>query len=329
MPQVYHSNARTNSYTRKIIQNSDLTNIELSKRFGIDVKTIIKWRNRDFLEDKSSRPKTIHYALSSLEKGVIEIVRKITWMQLDELTDTIKDIFPHANRSNVYRTLTAFNINRVPEEKKEEAQKFKEYEPGFLHIDVTYLPKFEGQKYYLFVAIDRATRVIYFDVYKNKTSENATKFLKKCKEFFPFYINHILTDNGAEFTDKFVGGKNIVSGNHKFDEECAEDNIDHRLTAPYTPKTNGMVERVNGTIKNATIKAENYDNIDELKLDLKKFMIFYNFNRRHGSLKKELKVRTPFDAIKSWFKIKPEIFKISPDIFQENAFKIMEQRGET
>jgi hypothetical protein len=44
-----------------------------------------------------------------------------------------------ANRSNVYRTLKAFGINRVPEEKKEQAKKFKEYEPGYLHVDVTYL----------------------------------------------------------------------------------------------------------------------------------------------------------------------------------------------
>ncbi len=40
-----------------------------------------------------------------------------------------------------------------------------------------------------------------------------------------------------------------------------------------------MVERVNGTIKNATIKAEDYDNIDDVKKDLNKFLIFYNFNR--------------------------------------------------
>jgi len=84
-----------------------------------------------------------------------------------------------------------------------------------------------------------------------------------------------------------------------------------------------MVERVNGTIiaersevnplwKNATIKAEEYQNIDDVKKDLDKFLIYYNFNRRHGSLKKELrvivplqgtiKVRTPFEAVQSWFR---------------------------
>jgi transposase InsO family protein len=48
--------------------------------------------------------------------------------------------------------------------------------------------------------------------------------------------------------------------------------IEHRLTQPVTPKTNGMVERVNGTIKNATVKAITYQNIDEMKQDLNKFL---------------------------------------------------------
>jgi len=80
--------------------------------------------------------------------------------------------------------------------------------------------------------------------------------------------------------------------------------IEHRLTAPYTPQTNKMVERVNGAIKNATcseaeslsvvwkIKAKDYENIDDVKKDLNRFLIYYNFNRRDGSLRKELKVRT-------------------------------------
>jgi transposase-like protein len=38
---------------------------------------------------------------------------------------------------------------------------------------VTYLPKLAGKKQYLFVAIDRATRVLYFEVYDNKTAANA------------------------------------------------------------------------------------------------------------------------------------------------------------
>lgn len=315
MSQVYHSNARTNQHVREIIQKSDLTNVELADKYSVNVKTISKHRKRDYTEDKSSRPNKIHYALTPLEKELIRVVRTLTWMKLDDLVDTISETISKANRSNIYRTLKHFKINKVPEEQKAKANKFKEYQPGFLHIDVTYLPKLDGQKYYLFVAIDRATRLLYYKVYKNKTADNAVEFLKKCKEFYPFYLSHVLTDNGLEFTDKFARGKNKVSGNHKFDKECQEQEVEHRLTAPSTPQTNGMVERVNGTIKNATIKVEEYKNIDELEADLRKFLIYYNTNRRHSGLKKELKVRTPYEAVKSWFDIEPKIFKISPDEF--------------
>jgi transposase-like protein len=329
MCQVYHSNASTNQHVRDIVQKSDLTNVELANKYNINVKTVSKWKSRDYQEDKSSKPNTIDYALSPLDKELIRVVRTLTWMELDDLVDCVSQNIPKANRSNVYRTLRAFDINQVPQEQKDKAKKFKEYKPGYLHIDVTYLPKFDGVRYYLFVAIDRATRLLYYKVYENKTAANAEAFLKECKEYFPFYITHILTDNGLEFTDKFARGKNNVSGNHKFDIECTKDEIEHRLTAPATPSTNGMVERANGTIKNSTIKATEYKNIEELKADLNNFLIYYNTNRKHGGLKKELKVRTPCEAVKSWFEIEPEIFKISPDEFYAIALNGMVQRCET
>jgi predicted transcriptional regulator len=53
MSQVYHSNARTNQHIREIIQKSNLTNVELAKNYNLNVKTISKWKHRDFVEDKS------------------------------------------------------------------------------------------------------------------------------------------------------------------------------------------------------------------------------------------------------------------------------------
>lgn len=321
MNQSYHTNAKTNSHSREIIQQSSLTNVELSKRFEINEKTVSKWKNRTEVIDKSSRAHTIQRSLTDLEREIIRVVRTLTWMELDDLVESVLPTIPTANRSNVYRTLRHYKVHRVPEEKKEQAKNFKEYEPGYLHIDVTYLPKLKGVKYYLFVAIDRATRLMYFKVYENKTGRNAVEFLEECKTYFPFYISHVLTDNGAEFTDKFTCKKNKASGNHGFDKSCIESNIEHRLTAPFTPKTNGMVERVNGTIKNATVKVLTYKNEAELKADLDKFLVYYNLNRRHGSLRRELKVRTPFEALQCWYRINPDIFRKSPDMFQADLLK--------
>lgn len=73
--------------------------------------------------------------------------------------------------------------------------------------------------------------------------------------FFPFEITRVLTDNGPGFTNRLIKSKkgNLCEKPSKLDEVCEKNNIEHRLTKPNTPKTNGRIERANGTIKNSTI----------------------------------------------------------------------------
>lgn len=79
-----------------------------------------------------------------------------------------------------------------------------------------------------------------------------------------------------------------------------------------------MVERVNGTIKTNTKLKYEYPNRVALEKELSDFLIFYNLHRRHVSLKNELNVKTPFDALEKWFTLKPELFIISPALFKIN-----------
>ena len=262
----------------------------------------------------------IEYALNPLQTALVLSLRKSTWVSIDEVWETMLVENSKISRSSIYRTLKRENINKIPEEKKEKAKKFKEYEPGFLHIDVTYLPKFNGKSYYLFVAIDRCTRAMIYWVYENKTAANTEDFMDKCLAFFPFEITHILTDNGLEFTNRLLVSKKgkLCEKPSKMDLKCEENNIEHRLIKPFTPKTNGMVERVNGIIKNDTILKTQYVSKDEMIIDLSRFIGFYNIYRRHGSLRRELEVKTPFDAVEKWYKLKPEIFKIKPEEFKSN-----------
>lgn|SRR5208282_1840971 len=324
MKQEYHSNATTNIHIRLDINRSDFTNLMLANKFGISEPTVSKWKNRENFEDKSSRPHTIHYALNDFEKTLISSIRRSTWLPLDEVLEMVLLTNPSITRSVVYRTFVHEEINKVPEKEKDKAKKFKEYEPGYLHIDVTYLPKFDGVKYYLFVAIDRATRTLYYEVYDAKTSENAEDFMNKCLDFFPFSISHILTDNGFEFTNKLIKSKtgHYCKKPSKLDVVCEVNNIEHRLTKPSTPKTNGMVERANGTIKNNTIKITEYNNKDEMQNELLKFLMYYIMYRRHGGLRKELNVKTPFEAIEKWFEINPEIFLQKPDEFKNKVLSL-------
>jgi len=324
MKQEYHSNAVTNIHIRNEINGSKLKNSELAEKLNISEATVSKWKNRDSFEDRSSKPNKIHYVFSDLQKAILIQIRKMTWWALDEITEAVFPDNPLSKRSAVYRVFLKENINKKPEAEKEKAKKFKEYEPGYLHIDVTYLPKINGVKYYLFVAIDRATRTLYYKVYENKTAKNTELFMNECLEFFPFGITHVLTYNGLEFTNRLIKSKKgtYCTKSSKFDGICEENDIDHRLTKPFTPKTNGMVERVNDTIKTGTIKRNEYENKYQMNNDLMNFLLHYNLYRRHGSLRKELNVKTPFNAIEKWYKIKPEIFKQSPEEFKNKILSL-------
>ena len=324
MQQVYHFNASTNLNIRTQIQNNLGSNSDLAFRFNISAQTVSKWKNRNFTHDKSCRPQNIEYALSDKERAIAVSLRKSSWLALDEIWEILLEENPKISRSSVHRAFVKEKINKVLVEQKEKAKKFKEYEPGYLHIDVTYLPKFKGKPCYLFVAIDRCTRALIYWVYEQKTAENTEDFMDKCLDFFPFEITHILTDNGLEFTNRLLRSKKgePCTKDSKMDLKCKENDIEHRLTAPFTPKTNGMVERVNGIIKTNTILKNKYQNNQEMNQDLAKFVSFYNLFRRHGSLRKELNVKTPFQAIEKWHQLRPEIFNCSPEMFKNKILNL-------
>ena len=95
---------------------------------------------------------------------------------------------------------------------------------------------------------------------------------------------------------------------HAFDVACARNDIDHRLTKPKHPWTNGQVERMNRTIKDATVKRFHYDTHDELRSHLADFVSAYNFAKRL----KTLKGLTPYEYIcRAWTK-EPERFTLNP-----------------
>src|SRR4029434_8259225 len=91
----------------------------------------------------------------------------------------------------------------------------------------------QSRKRYLYVAIDRASRFVHLAVKDDETERSAVAFLKEAVRAFPFQVTHVLTDRGSCFT---------ADG---FEAACQKLGVEHRKTRPYTPRTNGMVERFN------------------------------------------------------------------------------------
>jgi hypothetical protein len=135
-------------------------------------------------------------------------------------------------------------------------------------------------------------------------------FLRNVVAAFPYKIHKVLTDNGMAFADlpKNRGGPTRrFLGPHIFDRVCLEHGIEHRLTKPYHPWTNGQAERMN---REATVRIFHYEDIDSLKAHVLSFVTTYNFAKQKHL--KALKWKTPFQSICDAWKSNPATFKINP-----------------
>lgn len=309
----FHSNAATNRQQRHLIRHSPQSCRALGTQLCVSQATVHTWKHRDTSEDRSCRPHTIHYALDDQEEQVVLWMRKSGELPLDDLLEAAQPLIPHLRRSSLHRLLERKGCSRLPQKQPQpsgEPGAFKEYGPGFVHIDCFYLPKLEGKRHYCFVAIDRATRLVFLWVYEHKDKAAATDFLRRCLEFFPFKMEKILTDNGREFTLSTFKNRwgTRTKTHHPFEKLCQEQEIEHRQTKPYTPKTNGMVERTNGIIKQGTTKQHTYQSVEEMKHDLQLWFVHYNFFRKHRRIGRI----TPYEAVCLWHQKQPELFLKEP-----------------
>jgi len=187
-----------------------------------------KWRKRDSVEDRSHTPHCLQTTLTPAQEAVAVASRKTLLVSLDDLLAVVREFLnPNVSRSGLDRCLRRHGVGNLREMKvkapKPKHSAFKAYEPGYIHIDVKYLPQMqdETKRRYLFVAIDRATRWVFIRVYNNKTAANARRFLRDLERACPIRIRTILTDNGKEFTDRLFGlRKRSATGEHEFDRLC-------------------------------------------------------------------------------------------------------------
>src|SRR5689334_988232 len=241
-----HPNARTTPAVRAEIARSAEPTGVLAGRYGVSTETVRKWRKRGAADcrDRSSRPRKLPWKASEEERAVVCALRRATGFPLDDLTFVVRHFLPHLGRDNVYRILKAAGLSRRPAPATPEraAAKFKEYELGFVHLDVKHLPKLrtadgERRKRFLFVAIDRRSRSVHLAVKDEETEAGAKAFPEEAVATFPSRVTRLLTDRGSCFTAE------------GFERRCRDLGIEHRKTRPYTPRTNGMVERFNGRVQ--------------------------------------------------------------------------------
>lgn len=162
------------------------------------------------------------------------------------------------------------------------ASELREKELGSLvQIDTKHLYVL-GKRFYLFVAVDSKSRYGFIFCYKNASSLNASDFLLRVIDYFPFQIQAVNTDNGPEFLLNF----------HK---TCEKLNIKHYFTYPHTPKMNGRAERLIQTVEYEFFNYQ-YDLLPDLEEINKRCELFndkYNNRRYHQAIS----YRTPAEFV--------------------------------
>ncbi len=308
MGQILHKRAKTTHAIRNEIQQSEETIAELSRKYGVSQNTVSKWRKRNSVEDAKMGSHKLRTVLTEMDEEIICMFRRKTALPLDDCLISLQDFIPKLTRSNLHRCLKRHGLSVLPKDAPEKKKgKFEQYEIGFFHIDICEIRTGEG-KTYLFVAVDRVSKYAYAEVYDSATISNSATFLRNLIKIVPYKIHRILTDNGVQFTYNLLDARLKPSKTHVFDDICAANNIKHKTTKFRHPWTNGQVERMNRTIKDATIKKYHYDSQTQFKQHLYDFLNVYNFTKKL----KALNFKTPFQFILDKYQNNANLFYTTP-----------------
>jgi transposase InsO family protein len=312
MGQILHGSATTTHAIRTAIQRSKATLKELADQYGLNQKTVAKWKKRPFVHDAAMGPKQARSTVLTAEQEAIAVAfRKHTLLPLDDCLYALQATIPQLTRSSLHRLYQRHGISRLPdvEGDKQPKKKFRRYPIGFFHIDIAEVRTEEG-KLHLLVAIDRTSKFVFAKLVEQANRATASAFLIELIAAVPYKIHTVLTDNGIQFTfpPRYADGPTARYMTHMFDMRCRENGIEHRLTKPNHPWTNGQVERMNRTLKEATVRRYHYDNHDQLREHLKTFLAAYNFAKRL----KTLRGLTPHEYICKCWTENPDQFRLNP-----------------
>ena len=271
-----HPQARTTPAVRQEIARSTEPTGVLAQRFSVSTETIRKWRKRGAkdCQDHSSRPHKLPWKATEEERAIVCALRQATGFPLDDLTFVVTHFLPHLNRDAVYRILKAEGLGRLPpaQQRSARAARSRTMISASCTSTSSTCPSCrtangESRKRFLYVAIDRCSRWVHLAVKDDELATSAIAFLKEAVRAFPFKVTHVLTDRGSCFT---------ADG---FEDACRQLKVEHRKTKPYTPQTNGLVERFNGRVQREVLGITIYSHRD-LETLLKGFNQAYNRRRQ-------------------------------------------------
>jgi hypothetical protein len=228
----------------------------LARRYGVNPKTIAKWKSRKSVADLRTGPKEPRSTVLTIEEEAVAVAfRRHTLLPLDDCLYALQPTIPHLTRSSLHRCLKRHGISRLPQVEGEASpkRKFKAYPIGYFHIDIAEVRTAQG-KLHLIVAIDRTSKFAVVELHEKVTRRTAADFLRRLIEAVPYRVHTVLTDNGTHFTDpagetwspaeikEMIAQRRLFHA-HAFEYACALNDVDHRLTKPKHPWTTDVIDK--------------------------------------------------------------------------------------
>jgi transposase InsO family protein len=278
---------------------------EVCRRYPIRPKTFYKWWKRYLqsgkdpksLADRSRRPhRSPRRAGKTLSRRVIRL-RKETGYGPARLCFYLPARWKKRSSPNgIYRILKrAGLIGTRPKNKKKFGQKYAALlkTPGEkVQVDVKYLGKGKNFRLYQYTAVDSFSKLQFVSLYPDLSPQTSVDFLRRLVDFFPFRIQTIQTDHGAEFTYAFSP---YIQKEHPFEQALKVKGLKQTLIPVATPRYNGTVERAH-----RTIQEEFYRTIPNAtrptRSQIVNFLHYYNEARPHSALQ----MKSPLDHLKNF-----------------------------
>jgi len=175
----------------------------------------------------------------------------------------------HLSLATIQKVLKKANLSVLRlKRRKQQPKRYSRSLPGeCLQMDTVKI----GPGKYQYTAIDDFSRFVVAEIYPQRTAANMVDFLEILIDAFPVPIQRIQTYRGGEFMADKVQYRLI------------ELHIKYRPIRPGSPHLNGKVERVQQTMLTELYSHINL-NSDTLANDLGVWIMYYNYQRIHGSL---------------------------------------------
>lgn len=262
-----------------------------SRMYGVSLSSIKRWCKRydgtwQSLLERSHRPNSHPKRHTAKEEKQIKnsfrkCYARYGWDGV--YSDLLRKKYTRSFSGMVYAAKRmGLTEQKKPPKKSREQRRYPELlEPGEkVQIDVKEVPYNclrgktlrDGKHLYQWTAIDECTRMRFVYGFEEHTPENTVRFLAMVIKAFPFKIKTIQTDNGTEFTYKFISDERISP----FDKVLNKLGIKHKLIPPRTPWHNGKVERSHRNDQRYFYDWEAFRSVEELNEKLEKHLIWSN-----------------------------------------------------